>query len=113
MRLFVLALFLGVSGCGSNDMVAAAVDMSSPAIDLTVVGQGDSCGVDGVRQSCGGSCAACLYLGGGGICVKPCASAQSAGCPSGQSCHVVHASDGGAASLQFDGACAAFDGYCG
>ena len=113
MRLFALLFLLGSVGCGSSATVVAPLDMSAPLIDLAAAGGNGTCGVDGVRQSCGGSCAACLYFGGGGVCVQPCASAQPAGCPSGQSCHVVRGSDGGAVGVQFDGTCAAFDGYCG
>jgi hypothetical protein len=109
MRALLLAMALAAIGCG-DDGVPPANDLSTSSADLATK-IGATCGVDGVRLSCGGSCAVCSYAGGAGKCVTPCKTTQSS-CPSGQSCHAARGDGGTSTTVQFDGDCNAFDGYC-
>jgi hypothetical protein len=99
-----LAIGCGDSG-GANDMTLV--------LDLT--GGPLTCGIDDVTLACPGPCAACLYVSLPGLCVTPCHTAMTSECPTGQSCHLANvASDGSViGSVQFAGACAGYDGYCG
>ncbi len=114
MRIALLVAAALLAGCGNGMTSSPSLDLAQPTVDLaTSGGTGGSCGVDNVQQACGGSCAACLYFGGGGLCVKPCSTSQPSSCPSGQTCHATTSGgDGGAIPVQIVGACAGIDGYC-
>jgi hypothetical protein len=114
-RVLAAVALAALFGC-SDGNAPPAIDMAmSLAPDFAGVA---TCSVDGVRQSCGSpACAACLYVSLPGICVIPCKTSMgpTGGCPLDFVCHLARIGDGGATagSLQFDGDCAAYDGYCG
>lgn len=116
MRTFVCALgaallFAAGAGCG-DDVAPGNLDLALPApYDLSA--PAGSCSAGSVRASCGNpSCAACLLVGGSGVCVTPCMTGSSTGCPSGQTCRSAVDDGGISSSLLFDGTCTNYDGFC-
>jgi hypothetical protein len=109
MRVLGLALFFGAAGCGDDTtmMPAGAMDLAMPILDVAVAGH--ACG----QTSCAGSCTACVLLGGG-VCAIPCNTATPSTCSSGMCIAATGGGDGGGlGNVVLDGACAAYDGYCG